>query len=225
MANAGDEQRERQRQQRELEEVRRDFAEMGARMGSLFEPADADEPKPAPPAEQPALAAPSPAPPAVGRAPPLVVGGGADAALFLVGGLFGWLLRGEGLEWPRRPSPPWRRWCQRPLRDGGPITHQRARACPLRRAGDEVIAGLTRNQRDADLFPAAPEVHHRQPGLPQEGIALMRSKPLAKLLLVRAGLLAWRLPPPRGGGAVLTCEKCSELIVTGKGCGESSPRP
>ena len=38
MANGGDEQRERQRQQRELEETRRNFAEMGARMGSLFEP-------------------------------------------------------------------------------------------------------------------------------------------------------------------------------------------
>ena len=63
MANAGDEQqRERQRQQRELAEIRRNFAEMGARMGSLFEPADADEPKPAPSSEQRALPAPSPAP-------------------------------------------------------------------------------------------------------------------------------------------------------------------
>ena len=59
MANAGDEQqRERQRQQRELAEIRRNFAEMGARMGSLFEPAAADEPKPAPPSEQRALPAP-----------------------------------------------------------------------------------------------------------------------------------------------------------------------
>ena len=63
MANAGDEQqRERRRQQRELEEIRRNFAEMGARMGSLFEPADADEPKPAPPSEQRALPALPPAP-------------------------------------------------------------------------------------------------------------------------------------------------------------------
>ena len=39
MANAGDEQqRERQRQQRELAETRRNFAETGARTGSLFEP-------------------------------------------------------------------------------------------------------------------------------------------------------------------------------------------
>ena len=34
---------EQQRQQQELEEIRRSFAEMGARMGSLFEPAERDE--------------------------------------------------------------------------------------------------------------------------------------------------------------------------------------
>jgi hypothetical protein len=35
---------EQQRQQQELEEIRRSFAEMGARMGSLFEPAEPDTP-------------------------------------------------------------------------------------------------------------------------------------------------------------------------------------
>jgi len=39
---------EQQRQQQELEEIRRSFAEMGARMGSLFEPAEADESEGAP---------------------------------------------------------------------------------------------------------------------------------------------------------------------------------
>ena len=34
---------EQQRQQQELEEIRRSFAEMGARMGSMFEPAAPDE--------------------------------------------------------------------------------------------------------------------------------------------------------------------------------------
>jgi hypothetical protein len=33
---------EQQRQQQELEEIRRSFAEMGARMGSLFEPTDTE---------------------------------------------------------------------------------------------------------------------------------------------------------------------------------------
>jgi hypothetical protein len=45
----------------------------------------------------------------------------------------------------------------------------------------------------------------------------MRSKPLAKLLLVLAGLLF--LTVPAAGAAetlVLTCTKCTELIVTGK---------
>ena len=46
---------EQQRQQQELEEIRRSFAEMGARMGSLFEPAEPDEPEPAPQSERPAL--------------------------------------------------------------------------------------------------------------------------------------------------------------------------
>jgi hypothetical protein len=46
----------------------------------------------------------------------------------------------------------------------------------------------------------------------------MRSKPLAKLLLVLAGLLA--LTVPAAGAAetlVLTCKVCTEVIVTGKG--------
>jgi hypothetical protein len=45
----------------------------------------------------------------------------------------------------------------------------------------------------------------------------MRSKPLAKLLLVLAGLLV--LTAPAAGAAetlVLTCTECTELIITGK---------
>ena len=48
---------DQQRQHRELEEIRRGFVEMGARMGSLFEPAELDE------QEQPAAAPPAPHPP------------------------------------------------------------------------------------------------------------------------------------------------------------------
>src|SRR5215207_10613424 len=98
MATDRDEQlHERQRQQRELEEIRRSFAEMGARMGSLFEPAEPDEPEPAPQAERQALPAPPPAPPLlVGR--PRWWWAAALTLLFLVGGLFGYLLPrgGEG---------------------------------------------------------------------------------------------------------------------------------
>ena len=156
MANAGDEQqRERQRQQRELAETRRNFAEMGARMGSLFEPADADEPKPAPPSEQRALPAPSPAPSLfAGR--PRWWWAAALTLLFLVGGLFGWLLRGEGGSEPP-PSPT---TVAAAVPPAPPETVIRTKtsvpeAClDTAKLGDEVIARLTRNQRDNRLFPA-----------------------------------------------------------------------
>ena len=46
----------------------------------------------------------------------------------------------------------------------------------------------------------------------------MRSKPLAKLLLVLAGLLILTVPAARAAETlVLTCTKCTELIVNGKG--------
>ena len=45
----------------------------------------------------------------------------------------------------------------------------------------------------------------------------MRSKPLAKLLLVLAGLLALTVPAASAAETlVLSCVKCDELIVTGK---------
>jgi hypothetical protein len=45
----------------------------------------------------------------------------------------------------------------------------------------------------------------------------MRSKPLAKLLLVLAGLLFLTVPAARAAETlVLTCTECTELIVTGK---------
>jgi hypothetical protein len=49
----------------------------------------------------------------------------------------------------------------------------------------------------------------------------MRSKPLAKLLPVLAGLLALAAPAAAAETLVLTCEECTELIVTGKGLPES----
>jgi hypothetical protein len=46
----------------------------------------------------------------------------------------------------------------------------------------------------------------------------MRSKPLAKLLVVLAGLLVVLAPAARAAEAlVLTCEVCTELVITGKG--------
>ena len=157
MANDGDEQqRERQRQQRELEETRRNFAEMGARMGSLFEPADADEPKPAPPSEQRALPAPPPAPPLfAGR--PRWWWAAALTLLFLVGGLFGWLLRGDGASADQPPTPTTVAAAVPPappetvIRTKTSVPEACLEAAEL---GDEVIARLTRNQRDNRLFLA-----------------------------------------------------------------------
>ena len=46
----------------------------------------------------------------------------------------------------------------------------------------------------------------------------MRSKTLAKLLLVLAGLVILTVPAARAAETlVLTCTKCTELIVNGKG--------
>jgi hypothetical protein len=46
----------------------------------------------------------------------------------------------------------------------------------------------------------------------------MRTKPLAKLLLVLAGLLVLTVPTASAAETlVLTCKKCTELILTGKG--------
>jgi hypothetical protein len=157
MANAGDEQQlERQRQQRELEEIRRNFAETGARTGSLFEPTEPEEPERSP---RPLL---PPAPPVAASSPLGILGrsrwGWAVALtlLFLVGGLFGWLLRGEGGSEP----PPTPTTVAAAVPPAPPETVIRTKtsvpeAClDTAKLGDEVIARLTRNQRDNRLFAA-----------------------------------------------------------------------
>src|SRR4029453_3803825 len=80
MATDRDEQR---RQQQELDEIRRSFAEMGARMGSLFEPAEAEEPEGA---TTPVL----PPAPAVERGRPRWQLVGVALLLVLLGTFFGW---------------------------------------------------------------------------------------------------------------------------------------
>jgi hypothetical protein len=145
---------EQQRQQRELEEIRRSFAEMGARMGSLFEPTELDEPEPAPPPERKALPAPPPAPPLLaGR--PRWWWAAALTLLFLVGGLFGYLLpRGDGGSAAQPPTPT---SVAPPPSPAPPETVIRTRtsvpeACyDTAEKADEVIARLNRNQRDNRL--------------------------------------------------------------------------
>ena len=145
---------EQQRQQRELEEIRRSFAEMGARMGSLFEPTDADDEPEA--STRPALPAP-PAPPAAAPGRPRWIWAGALALLFLAGTAFGWILpKGDGADSDAPPATQ------------APATTVKAKASPpptvLKPApsvpeecleaaelADEVISRLTRNQRDNTL--------------------------------------------------------------------------
>ena len=156
MADDGDEQHREEQQQQELAEIRRSFTAMGARMGSLFEPAELDEPEPAPPSERRALPAPPPAPPLLaGR--PRWWWTAALTLLFLIGGLFGYLLRGDGGSAPP-PSPG---TAAPPVAEKAtPETVIRTKtsvpeAClDTAELGDEVIARLNRNQRDNRLFLA-----------------------------------------------------------------------
>jgi hypothetical protein len=142
---------EQQRQQRELEEIRRSFAEMGARMGSLFEPAEQDEPAPAPRPERQALPAPPPAPPLLaGR--PRWWWAAALTLLFLVGGLFGWLLRGDGGSADLPPTPT----TAAPVVAPPPAPPETVTSVPdtcveTAQLADDIIARLTSNQRDNRL--------------------------------------------------------------------------
>jgi hypothetical protein len=147
---------EQLRQQQELEEIRRSFAEMGARMGSLFDPSDPEDD------EEPQRAL--PAPPRVAQAPPAAPArprwwrAAAVALLLLAGTAFGWALpRGGGSD----PPPPTRPSAT--TAPAAPTTRATAtlpktsvpQACiDTAELADEVISRLDRNQRDQRLFSA-----------------------------------------------------------------------
>jgi hypothetical protein len=146
---------EQTRQQRELEEIRRSFAEMGARMGSLFEPSEQDA------NEQP-LSPPTPAQPAAAPARPRWWLG-ALALLFLAGTAFGWILpKGDGSDGSSASPPP----TQSTPTTAPPSTAKAAAATPrtvvsvpdacvdTAELADEVISRLDRNVRDQRLFSA-----------------------------------------------------------------------
>ena len=152
MATDRDEQR---RQQRELEEIRRSFAEMGARMGSMFEPADLDQPRRTRPAISPPPAAPAPAGhqgrPRWWRAAALIL-------LFVAGTAFGYILpRGDGgsdsppssgattptTAAQATPPPP-----QTVIRTRVSVPDDCLETAEL---ADEVISRLNRNNRDNRL--------------------------------------------------------------------------
>jgi hypothetical protein len=145
---------EQRRQQRELEEIRRSFAEMGARMGSMFEPADVQEP--ARPRPSTPLLPPAPAPSSL-QARPRWWWAAALVLLFVAGTAFGYLLpKGDG----GPDSPP---------SSGATTPTSQAQATPTTRPkvrtvvsvpndcletaelADEVISRLNRNNRDNRL--------------------------------------------------------------------------
>jgi hypothetical protein len=144
---------EQQRQQRELEEIRRSFAEMGARMGSMFDPTELDEQG----SPRPQV---SPRPPAPTDRTPLALQGrprwwwaGALVLVFLAGTAFGWLVPGggEGADTPTQTttaSPPETVTVPQP-----PETRVSVPEACLDAAeqADEVIARLTANIRDNRL--------------------------------------------------------------------------
>lgn len=144
---------EQLRQQRELEEIRRSFAEMGARMGSLFEPVDPDE------QDAPRLSTQPPAP-----SGPLPLGlqgrprwwwAAALALLFIAGTAFGWILPKGGEE----PEPP----AAAPQTTTAPTAAPRTtvatrtvvsvpeQCLEAAELADEIISALTRNERDNRL--------------------------------------------------------------------------
>ena len=145
---------EQQRQQQELEEIRRSFAEMGARMGSMFEPADLDDPEHG---RQHALPPPPAAAPTPLQARPRRRWAAALILLFVAGTAFGYLLpKGDG----GSDSPP---------SSGATTPTSQAQATPTSRPkprtvvsvpddcletaelADEVISRLNRNDRDNRL--------------------------------------------------------------------------
>jgi hypothetical protein len=148
MATDRDEQR---RQQQELDEIRRSFAEMGARMGSLFEPAEAEAPEGA---TTPVL----PPAPAVERGRPRWQLVGVALLLVLLGTLFGWALAQGGDD----DAPP--RAVTATTAPAAPTTTARPRVetkvsvpeqcVETAELADEVISRLNRNVRDERLFLA-----------------------------------------------------------------------
>jgi hypothetical protein len=158
MATDRDEQ-QREQQRQELEEIRRSFAEMGARMGSLFEPAEADESEPA---QQAALPAPSatPATPAPGvfQARPRWWWAGLLALLFVAGTAFGWLLP-RGGDGPDPAPPPQattattapQATATQPTVRGPTVVSVPEECVDAAELADEVISRLNRNDRDNRL--------------------------------------------------------------------------
>jgi hypothetical protein len=143
---------EQQRQQRELEEIRRSFAEMGARMGSLFEPTELDEEPERPSRPRPA----APAPPVAAPARPRWIWAGALALLFVAGTAFGWILPKDagGSDAPpatQAPSTTVKAKAAPPSTVTKTVPSVPEECLEAAELADEVISRLNRGQRDNTL--------------------------------------------------------------------------
>jgi hypothetical protein len=151
---------EQQRQQQELEEIRRSFAEMGARMGSLFEPAEIEqEAEPA----QAALPAP-PAAPSTAPERPRWWAAAVLALVFLAGGLVGFILPISQSDDPdSSAAPPSVTTPSTRAQAAAPPTAPRTKTSvpeeclEAAELADEIISRLNRNIRDNRLATALVE--------------------------------------------------------------------
>jgi hypothetical protein len=143
---------EQPRQQQELEEIRRSFAEMGARMGSLFEPAAEEGP-------ERTTAPVRPSAPEVERRPRWQLVGVA-VLLLLLGTVFGWAL-GQGGDdpAPEAATPTTTQPAEQPTTTTTKPQVRTVVSVPeecvdTAELADEVISRLNRNIRDERLFLA-----------------------------------------------------------------------
>ena len=159
MATDRDEQqREQQRQAQELEEIRRSFAEMGARMGSLFEPSEAEAGEPERPQQAALPPPPSTQAPGVFEARPRWWWAGALVLLFVAGTAFGWILP-KGGDDPDPAPPPQaatattepRATTTQTTAQGPPVVSVPESCVEAAELADEVISGLNRNNRNNRL--------------------------------------------------------------------------
>ena len=139
-----------ERQRRELEEIRRKFQEVGARLGSAFEPASPDDDRrpravlpPAPPVDQPAR--------------PRWQGLATVVLIFLLGTGFGYLLARPGAgDPPGTPSAKAAPATRPPATTLAPQPTPRTKVVPppacleTAKQGDEVFALLSSNVRVND---------------------------------------------------------------------------
>ena len=144
---------EQQRQKRELDEIRRSFAEMGARMGSLFEPADPEEP--VPPRPSAPAATPSTPLPLAFQGRPRWWWAAALVLVFVAGTGFGWILpKGGGS--PEAAAPPPQTTTATTVAPTTTAAPQPSVSVPeecidAAELADEIISKLTRNDRDNAL--------------------------------------------------------------------------